>query len=116
MTNLRSAFEEPVWRPRSAPSGASLALVLAAHAYDVPLEEIAAATRRNPRVALARQAAMYLAHVVLGMSMSEIAGAFGRDRTTASHACHRIEDLREDPGHDGVLELLESQLRNVVVS
>lgn len=116
MTDLRTAYDEPAFRPRSMPTQASLARMMVAQAYDVPLEEIAATTRRNPRAALARQVAMYLAHVVLGMTMSEIADAFGRDRTTASYACQRIEDLRENPTHDGQLEWLEAQLRRVVMS
>lgn len=116
MTDLRFYYDEPAFRPRSTPTQASLARMMAAQAYDVPVEEIAAATRRNPRAALARQVAMYLAHVVLGMSMSQIAHEFGRDRTTAAHACQRIEDLREDPSHDCQLEWLEAQLRRAVVS
>lgn len=116
MTNQLSVYEEPAFRPRSTPTRASLARMMAAQAYDVPVEEIAAATRRHPRAALARQVAMYLAHVVLGMTMSEIAGAFGRDRTTASHACQRIEEMREDPAHDSQLEWLEAQLRRAVMS
>ena len=58
--------------------------------------------------AFARQSAMYLAHVSFGLSFSEIGRAFGRDRTTAAHACRLIEDRRDDPAVDAVLGQLES--------
>jgi chromosomal replication initiation ATPase DnaA len=54
---------------------------------------------------------MYLMHVVYGLSMTEVAGNFGRDRSTACHACHRVEDLRDDPGFDRQLLHLENLLR-----
>ena len=50
---------------------------------------------------------MYLAHVMLGRSLSEVGDAFGRDRTTVSYACALIEDLREDPEFDAFVTRLE---------
>jgi hypothetical protein len=61
--------------------------------------------------AFARQIAMYLAHVGLGISMAEIGRAFGRDRTTVVHACHVIEDRRDDARFDRVLDHLEEAVR-----
>jgi hypothetical protein len=57
--------------------------------------------------AFARQIAMYLAHVVFGLSMAEIGRAFGRDRTTVVHACHLIEDRRDEMRFDQLLDHLE---------
>ena len=34
-----------------------------------------------------------------------------RDRTTASHACHRIEDLRDDAEFDAQISTMEACLR-----
>jgi hypothetical protein len=51
---------------------------------------------------------MYLAHVTLGLSYSEIGRAFGRDRTTAAHACRLVEERRDDPAIDAMLTSLES--------
>ena len=110
MTELQSIEAKHSLWAASAPKGGGRALKIAAEAYGVPLEEVTAATRRGPRAALARQVAMYLAHVVLGMTMSEIAHAFGRDRTTASHACRRIEDLRENAQFDRSIAWLEAKL------
>ncbi|NOT71334.1 MAG: chromosomal replication initiator DnaA [Hyphomicrobium sp.] len=65
-------------------------------------------TRRGiARVALARQVAMYLAHVGCGLSMTAAGRLFGRDRTTVAHACLIIEDRRDDPLFDRALDLLE---------
>ena len=43
-------------------------------------------SRRGP-VSRARQIAMYLCHVVLGKTITTVGLLFGRDRSTASHAC-----------------------------
>ena len=77
-----------------------LALHAVAVAWDVEAQALSARTRGEPDVALARQIAMYVAHVVLGASLNQVARSFGRDRTTARHACRVIEDLREEPDFD----------------
>jgi chromosomal replication initiation ATPase DnaA len=98
-------------RADANPVRAGMAQAIVACAYDVPLHEMRAATRRGPRIALARQIAMYLTHVVFRMSLSQVAEAFMRHRSTACHALHHIEDLREDPELDRTLLYLESALR-----
>lgn len=90
---------------------ARLAQQAVAYAFDVPVEEIAAPTRRSADVALARQVAMYLAHVAFELSLARVGLAFGRDRTTAAYACHRIEDRRDDVRFDTQLDALEACLR-----
>jgi len=82
-----------------------VALATAA-AFAMPIRELVS-DKRTPRVAFARQSAMYLAHVAFGLSYSDVARAFGRDRTTAAHACHLVEDRRDDPAVDALLALLE---------
>ena len=69
-------------------------------------------TRGRPRVAFARQVAMYLAHVAWGLSLTEVGLVFARDRTTVAHACGLIEDCRDDPVLDRSLDLLEGALRS----
>ncbi|WP_250958450.1 helix-turn-helix domain-containing protein [Rhizobium sp. CG5] len=54
-----------------------------------------------------RQIAMYLCHVVLQLSLSEIGLAFGRDRSTVGHACAVVEDRRDNPAMDELLSALE---------
>lgn len=61
--------------------------------------------------ALPYQVAMYLAHVGFGMSMARIARAYGRHRTTVTHACHLVEDRRDAPRFDRLLDYLEQAAR-----
>jgi hypothetical protein len=65
--------------------------------------------RRNGRRAAAhvRQIAMYVCHVVLQLSLTDIGIAFGRDRTTVGHACNVVEDRRDDKAYDEFLAAIE---------
>jgi Bacterial dnaA protein helix-turn-helix len=73
-------------------------------------DELLASGRGPGETARARQIAMYLLHTSLSASYGEVARAFGRDRTTVSHACRLIEDTRDDPRHDALLCRLETVL------
>ncbi len=75
--------------------------------FGIGAGELGRATRGEARVALARQVAMYLAHVGRGYTFTEVGRQFARDRTTVAHACGVIEDRRDDPVFDRTLELLE---------
>ena len=85
--------------------------LLVAHLCGISAQDLIG-KRGGARVVLARQIAMYLMHVVCGLNMAQIGAAFRLDRTTASYACHRIEDLREDPCFDHQLSKLENLLRS----
>ena len=63
-------------------------------------------TRGVAKTALARQVAMYLAHVACGLTMTNAGCLFRRDRTTVAHACLIVEDRRDDPIFDRALDLL----------
>ncbi len=84
---------------------------LVAQIYRVPRNEMEAPTRRAPHVARARQVAMYLTHITFGVTLTDVGRAFGRDRTTAAHACRLIEMARDNPGLDRTLTELEERLR-----
>jgi Bacterial dnaA protein helix-turn-helix len=75
--------------------------------FGVGREDLHRLSRGRAKVALARQVAMYLAHVACGMTLSDTGRLFGRDRTTVAHACGVIEDRRDDPLFDRALDLLE---------
>lgn len=64
------------------------------------------------RIARARQTAIYLAHVVFGHSLTLAGAMVGRDRTTARHACQRVEEWREDRRIDRAFEGLEAGIRS----
>ncbi|HEX5999998.1 MAG TPA: helix-turn-helix domain-containing protein [Hyphomicrobiaceae bacterium] len=70
-------------------------------------------TRGSRAEAFARQVAMYLAHIGLGLSQRRIARLFARDRSTVAHACALIEDRRDSALLDRSLDLLEGALRLV---
>jgi len=67
-------------------------------------------SRCRSNIAGARQLAMYLLHVTMGRTMVEVGDLFGRDRTTVSHACGRIEDRRDSPEFDEIVSTLEGDL------
>lgn len=81
-----------------------------AMAFQVPLREIRARTRRRAPIAFARQVAMYLAHVAYGLTLTEVGVLFARDRTTVAHACGIVEDRRDDPIFDIFLDHLETSI------
>jgi len=67
-------------------------------------------SRCRSNIADARQLAMYLVHVYLGYSMTAVGGFFGRDRTTVSHACARVEDRRDEIEYDDFVCKIECEL------
>jgi chromosomal replication initiation ATPase DnaA len=83
--------------------------VTACVAIDFALDvaDLEALVRGSQRVALARQIAMYLAHVGFGLSFEAIGRAFDRDRTTVGHACRVVEDGRDDIWFDCRIATLE---------
>ncbi len=75
--------------------------------FGIAYKDLRRTTRGRAKVALARQVAMYLAHVGCGLSLTATGRLFERDRTTVAHACGVIEDRRDDPIFDRALDLLE---------
>lgn len=68
--------------------------------FNVSSKELRQTGRTASDVSRVRQIAMYVTHVTLGVSMPEIGRGFVRDRTTVRHACHLIEDMRDDEDFD----------------
>jgi chromosomal replication initiation ATPase DnaA len=73
--------------------------------------------RRDRRRTLChvRQIAMYVCHVALQIPLHEIGHAFGRDRTTVGHACHVVEDRRDDPAYDDFVGAIERIVTSVFI-
>jgi chromosomal replication initiator protein len=73
------------------PRAASLEAIqeASASAFDLSRERLLARDR-SPKVALARQIAMYLARELTDVSLPEIGRGFGRDHSTVVHAHKRI--------------------------
>lgn len=66
-----------------------------------------AGRKRRRSLCHVRQIAMYVCHVVLQVSLTDIGLAYGRDRTTVGHACRVIEDRRDDQGYDDFVSAVE---------
>jgi chromosomal replication initiation ATPase DnaA len=82
-----------------------------ASAFGVGRARLWAGARAKPSEVLARQVAMYLAHVGIGLSLVEVARLFARDRKTVARACALVEDRRDCATFDRSLDLLEGALR-----
>ena len=95
---------------------ARLAEVAVAAITQVPAAQLRAPRRGRRPIALARQTAMYLAHVAFGLTFTRVGICFGRDRTTVRHACALIEDRRDDPVLEFALSALEVGLLALSVS
>ena len=95
--------------PEFYPVAHALGSIVAA-AFGIGVKEIRSARRGAAEVSFARQVAMYLAHTRLGLPFATTGRLFGRDRTTARHACRQVEDRREDPRVDSLIDCLERAL------
>ena len=102
------APEPPQLSPIAALARRAALDATVARVFAVPTEALSSASRGRARIAFARQAAMYLAHVGLSLSLTDVGRLFARDRTTVAHACGVVEDRRDDPTLDRTLELLEA--------
>jgi chromosomal replication initiation ATPase DnaA len=93
-------------------AAAQLAAGVAAYSLGVSEADILSRQRGAAAVSYARQVAMYLCHVGFELSLARVAIAFERDRSTVAHACHAIEDRREEAQFDLWIGALETLLRN----
>jgi hypothetical protein len=97
----------PAWWEDGRDIAARFVESLVASAFGIKSGDLRTASRGRAKVALARQIAVYLTHTRLGLSFSQAGDFFGRDRTTAAHACRTVENCRDDPGFDAMLDCLE---------
>lgn len=77
----------------------------------IPLGELLGATRGSPHVAFVRQMMIYLVNTAFDLSEEAIAAAIGRDPTTIKHAIALIEEIRDNPEDDDMLEKLTGELQ-----
>lgn len=83
--------------------------------FGVQLEDLMLETRGRKDVACARQVMMYMAHITFGLTLGEVGRLYNRDRSTVGYACRKMEDLRDNPGHDRMLEHFERAIRDMAV-
>jgi chromosomal replication initiation ATPase DnaA len=89
-------YERRPRRREMRDGAAAVVLDAVASACGVTRAELLSGRRCSQEVAASRQLAMYLVHVLLGRTYEQVGGIFGRDRTTVSYACARVEDRRDD--------------------
>lgn len=99
-----------VRRVRTFDVAARFVVRLVACALRADEAEMLSGRRGSAEIARARQIAMYLLHTSLSIPYADVAVMFARDRTTVSHACRTIEDLRDDPMHDDQIVRLEEMV------
>ncbi|MEZ6024252.1 MAG: helix-turn-helix domain-containing protein [Hyphomonadaceae bacterium] len=92
-------------------ASAQLAADVAGYALGHSGADILSVGRGGAEVAFARQLAMYLCYVAFGLSLTRVAAAFGRDRSTVAHACRLMEDRRDEAQFDLWIAALEATLR-----
>lgn len=92
-------------------AAAKLAAGVVGYALGVPTQHILDHQRGSSYASFARHVAMYLCHVAFEFSLTRVAIAFFRDRSTVAVACHAVEDRREDPRFDQWVAGLEHALR-----
>lgn len=63
--------------------------------------------RGDARTAFARHVAIYIARTRLGFSFTAAGRLFDRDRTTAAHACRRVEERRDELWADELIERID---------
>ena len=100
--------------PPAAPAPQTLRLIIertVADVFDIDCAHLRLPTRGQYRVALARQVAMYTAHVGCGISLTEVGELFNRDRTTVSHACTVVERRRDNVDFNHAIDLVELVVR-----
>lgn len=97
--------------PGATPCGPELwcrtARDIVAAVMEVGEEEMLCPQRSRAPICHARHVAIYLAHVIFQVSLTDISHAFGRDRTSVAHAVRRIEDQRDGEAFDRMLTRLE---------
>ena len=86
----------------------------AAEAYGLSRERLLARDR-SPKVALARQVAMYLARELTDVSLPEIGRGFGRDHSTVVHAHKRVAaDVASGGPSAATVDMLRERLASRV--
>lgn len=91
-----------------------LAVQLVAVATGIPAERIRRRARLDGPAGRARRLAMYLAHVTLGWPLERVGHGFGLNRATAAAACRWVEDGRDQPALDAMLDRLDRCAREIL--
>ena len=89
----------------------SLVLSYIASAHLTKPEFLLGESRGSKHLSDARHITNYLAHVVYGMTYTNISKIAARDCTSIAHGCGRVEDQRDAPQLDRVFHFAELALQ-----
>jgi len=90
-----------------------LVLMLVEREFLVSLDDLKGSSRGFATICEARQICMYLLHTSFSFTYSEVGALLARDRTTVSHGCAVVEDLRDNIHLDQKLTSIERLLERV---
>lgn len=90
---------------------ADLVMQVVAVRLGTPVATLTREGRLSAPALRARRVSLYLSHVALGWSLERVGHAFGVNRQTASTACRRIEDARDEPHLNALLDRLEETIQ-----
>ncbi len=92
---------------------ADLAMQVVAMRLGTPMETLTRKSRMSPSALRARRVSLYLTHVALGWSLERVGHAFGINRQTVSTACSRIEEARDEPHLNDLLDQLAETIQTL---
>jgi chromosomal replication initiation ATPase DnaA len=90
---------------------ADLTMQVVAMRLGAPMETIRNKGRLSRPAVRVRRVSLYLAHVALGWPLERVAHAFGINRQTVGTACTRIEDARDEPHLNALLDQLAETIQ-----
>jgi chromosomal replication initiation ATPase DnaA len=109
---MEDVYRVPVTEAERIRVGLTVQLVAAA--TGVPAERIRQRARLDGPANRARRLAMYVAHVTLGWPLERVGHGFGLNRATAAAACRWVEDGRDHPPLDELLDRLDRCAREIL--
>ena len=103
---LETTYRVPVTERDRVRAG--LVQQLIALCSGLPVEDIRSPGRLGLKGCRARWTALYLARVGYGWPLERVSHVFGVNRATAGNACRWVEDERDRPELDAMLDRLEA--------
>ncbi len=92
---------------------ADLVLQVTAMRLGTPMESLTRKGRLSRSAVRVRRVSLYLGYVALGWSLERVGHAFGLNRQTIATACSRIEEARDEPHLDALLDELTGTIRGL---
>ena len=92
---------------------AGLVLQIVAVRLGMPVESVARKGRLSLPALRAKRVTLYLCHVALGWTLERVGHAMGVNRQTVSTACARLEEARDEPHLNDLLDQLAEAIQTL---